>query len=206
MLRSIPVSPRAAILSSALWLVVAMLLVGCAGQKEPATKALADAEAAIASVRDDASRYALTDLQGVEATHAALKANLANGDYKAVLAGAPQLMSAVSSLKTEVAARKSAAEAAAAAASGEWSALAQDVPKMVQAIQSRVDTLSASRKLPKNVSQGSFDLAKSGLDMMKTTWAEASSEYSSGDTVNAVAKAKLVQEKGAEVLKLLGMS
>jgi hypothetical protein len=198
--------PTRAIAMSAIWLAMAMLIVGCARQKEPATKALAQAEAAIASVRDDANRYAPGDLQGIEATHAALKANLANGDYKAVLAGAPQLMSAVDSLKTSVAARKAEAEAAAEAASGEWNALAEDVPKMVQAIQSRVDTLSASRKLPKNVSQGSFDQAKSGLDMMKTTWAEASSEYSAGDPVNAVAKAKQVQEKGAEVLKLLGMS
>ncbi len=205
MVRSIPLSTRAVVMS-AIWLAMAMIIVGCAGQKEPATKALAEAEAAIASVRDDASRYAPEDLRGIEATHAALKANLANGDYKAVLAGAPQLMSAVDSLKTSVAARKAEAEAAAAAASGEWNALAEDVPKMVQAIQSRVDTLGASRKLPRNVSQGSFDQAKSGLDMMKTTWAEASSDYSAGDPVNAVAKAKRVQEKGAEVLKLLGMS
>ena len=205
MARSISLSTRS-IVMSAVWLLLASLLVACAGQKEPATKALAQAESAIASVRDDATRYAPADLQGIEATLAALKANLANGDYKAVIAGAPQLMSAVDSLKTSVAARKSEAEAAAAAASGEWNALADDVPKLVQVIQSRVDTLSASRKLPKNVSQGSFDQAKSGLDMMKTTWAEASSEYSAGDPVNAVAKAKMVQEKGAEVLKLLGMS
>ncbi len=205
MVRSMSLSTRAVVMS-AIWLLLASLIVACAGQKEPATKALAEAEAAIASVRDDANRYAPEDLQGIEATHAALKANLANGDYKAVIAGAPQLVSAVDSLRTSVAARKSEAEAAAAAAAGEWNALAEDVPKLVQAIQSRVDSLSASRKLPRNLSQGSFDQAKSGLDMMKTTWAEASSEYSAGDPVDAVAKAKQVQEKGAEVLKLLGMS
>lgn len=191
---------------NAIWLTMAMIIVGCAGQKDPATKALAEAEAAIASVRDDAARYLPADLQGIEATHAALKANLASGDYKAVLAGAPQLMSAVTSLKSAVEVKKSEAEAAMAAASSEWNTLAEDVPKMVQAIQSRVDALSASKKLPKNVTQGSFNLAKSGLDTMKTTWADASAEFSAGDPVGAVSKAKLVQEKGAEVLKLLGMS
>ncbi len=42
--------------------------------------------------------------------------------------------------------------------------------------------------------------------MMKTTWADASAAFSSGDPVDAVSKAKQVKEKGAEVLKLLGMS
>ncbi len=196
-------SPR---LIHAIWLTMAMVIVGCAGQKEPATKALAQAEAAIASVREDAAKYSPADLQAVEATYAALKANLASGDYKAVLAGAPQLMSAVTSLKSGVDAKKAEAEAAMAAATGEWNALSQDVPKMVEAIQSRVDSLSASKRLPKNVTQGSFDQAKSGLDMMKTTWADASAAFSSGDPVDAVSKAKQVKEKGAEVLKLLGMS
>jgi len=41
---------------------------------------------------------------------------------------------------------------------------------------------------------------------MRATWTEASTDYSSGNPVEAVAKAKMVEEKGAEVLKLLGMS
>lgn len=187
-------------------LATALLIVGCANQKEPAMKLVADAESALAGIKEDAAKYAPADLQSVEASVASLKDNAAKGDYKAVLAGAPAVMSAIDSLKAAVAAKKSEAEAAMAAAATEWSSLSADVPKMVEAIQSRVDILGKSKKLPKNVSQEAFDAAKSGLDSMKSLWAEASSAFTSGDAVNAVDKAKGVKAKGEEVLKLLGMS
>jgi hypothetical protein len=184
----------------------ALLMVGCAGQKGPATQAISAAEAALAAVKDEAGKYLPNDLQGAEATLASLKDGLAKGDFKAVLAGAPALMTSLSSLKDSVAAKKTEMEAAAAAATTSWGSLSTDLPKMVGAIQSRVDMLSKSKHLPKGIDQAGFDSAKSGLDMMKNTWTEATAAFSSGNAVDAVAKAKMVQEKGAEVLKLLGMS
>ena len=82
--------------------------------------------------------------------------------------------------------------------------MSADVPKMVEAIQSRVDILSSSKKLPKNVSQEALESAKSGLEWMKSTWAEASAE-SADKPAEAVEKAKAVKAKGAEVLAALGM-
>jgi hypothetical protein len=195
-------------LTHSIWLslATALLVVGCANQKEPAMKLVADAESALSAVKDDAAKYVPSDLQSVEASVASLKDNVAKGDYKAVLAGAPAVMSAIDSLKAAVVAKKAEAEAAMAAAATEWSSLSADVPKMVEAIQSRVDILGKAKKLPKNLSQEAFDSAKSGLDSMKSLWAEASSAFSSGDAVNAVDKAKGVKAKGEEVLKLLGMS
>jgi hypothetical protein len=93
-----------------------------------------------------------------------------------------------------------------AAATEQWNSLSADVPKMVAAIQSRVDILGQSRKLPKNVSQAAFDSAKSGLEYMKSTWAEATSAFSSGDAASAVDKANAVKLKGNEVLQALGMT
>jgi hypothetical protein len=93
-----------------------------------------------------------------------------------------------------------------AEATGQWNSLSADVPKMVAAIQSRVDILGKSRKLPKNVSQAAFDSAKSGLEYMKSTWAEATSAFSSGDASSAIDKANAVKQKGNEVLQSLGMT
>ncbi|MEO8062749.1 MAG: hypothetical protein ABI821_08360 [Pseudomonadota bacterium] len=196
------------ILIHSIWLslATALLVVGCANQKEPAMKMVAEAESALAGIKDDAAKLLPSDLQSVEASVAALKDDVAKGDYKAVLAGAPAVMSAINSLKEAVAARKSEVEAAMAAATAEWGSLSADVPKMVEAIQSRLDILGKAKKLPKSLSQEAFDSAKSGLDSMKSMWAEASSAFTSGDAVNAVEKAKGVKAKGEEVLKLLGMS
>jgi hypothetical protein len=186
-------------------LLAAAMLFACASQKEPAEKAVAQVEASIAALKEDASKYAASELQGVEASLGALKDKLAGGDYKSVLAEVPKLQAAVTSLQSTVSEQKANAEAAMAAAKEQWISLSADVPKMVAAIQSRVDILDKSRKLPKNVSQSAFDSAKSGLDYMKTTWAEATSAFSSGDAVSAVDKANAVKQKGNEVLAQLGM-
>jgi hypothetical protein len=77
---------------------------------------------------------------------------------------------------------------------------------MVDAIQSRVDILGQARKLPKNISQEAFDAAKSGLESMKATWAEATAAFASGDAVDAVSKANSVKQMGTDVLQKLGMT
>ncbi len=187
---------------------VAMLALaaGCANQKGPATKAIGDAEAAIAAFKDDASRLLPNDLSSVETTVAGLKDNLAKGDYKAVLAAAPELTKKITELRDATAAKKAEWEAATAAAKEQWTAYAADLPKMLEAIQSRVDILGKARRLPKNVSKEAFDGAKAGLDWMKSNWAEANDAFNSGNAIDAATKAQAVKDKGAEVLKQLGLA
>ena len=65
------------------WLLAslaALVLVGCAGQKEPAEKALASAQAALATIHDAAQKYAPDQLQAVETQLAGMKDSLAKGD------------------------------------------------------------------------------------------------------------------------------
>lgn len=97
-------------------------------------------------------------------------------------------------------------EAATAAAKEQWTGYAADLPKMVEAIQSRVDILGKARRLPKNVSKDAFDGAKAGLDWMKSNWAAANDAFNSGNAIDAAAKAQAVKDKGAEVLKQLGLA
>jgi hypothetical protein len=179
-----------------------LLATGCARQKNEATQSLTAIETSVNSLRDDASRYAPDAFKGVESTLAMLKDSLAQEDYKAVLAGTPEMQKAVESLKTAIASGKQQFEAAAE----EWTALNATVPKMVEAIQSRVDTLSKSRRLPKNVSKEAFEGAKSGLDSMKAMWNEASAAFTEGKAPEAVEKARAVKIKGDEVLASLGMT
>ncbi len=187
-------------------LLATLLAVGCANQKEPATKALADAEATLATFRDEASRYASTELQSAEAALAALKTSLDKGDYKSVVAGSPALSTQLEGLRTTVTAKKAEAEAASEAAMTSWTAMSADLPKMVEAIQSRVDILSKSKKLPKGMTAAALDSAKAGLEEMKTAWTEATASGASGNAVEAVSRAEAVKAKGAEVMAALGMT
>ena len=168
-------------------LLATLLAVGCANQKEPATKAVADAEATLATFRDEASRYASTELQSAEAAIASLKASLDKGDYKAVVAGAPALSTQLESLRTTVTDKKAEAEAANEAAKANWAPLSADVPKMVEAIQSRVDILSKSKKLPKGLAAATFDSAKASFEEMKATW-QATTAAAAGNAVEAVSQ------------------
>lgn len=183
----------------------ALLAVGCASQKEPATKAVADAESALAAVRDDAAKYAADDLQAVETTLTGLKDNLAKGDFKAVLAAAPGLTTQLSSLKDTAAAKKAEAMAAMEKAKTEYSGLAGSVTSMVAALQSRVDILSSAKKLPRGLDAAKFSGAKTAFEAAKAAAGEATSAATSGDFTTALAKAQEAKAKGTEALTALGM-
>jgi hypothetical protein len=182
----------------------ALFATGCAQQKAPATKALASIEASLAEVRDDAAKYAPDGLKGVESQVERLKESLDKKEYDNVLAGTPALDKAVASLKDAVAAGKKHAAAALAAAKSEWSTLNTEVPKMVENIQTRVDELS-KKKFHIKVSKEELESAKSGLEWMKTEWAEATAASNSGKQIAATEKARAVKAKGEEVQKTLGI-
>lgn len=178
-----------------------VLLAGCANHEDPARQALAAAEASLAEVRVDAAKYAPEELQHAEARLARAKEDLAKEEYKDVLGGATQLTKETATLKEMVVSKQTQD----VAATHEWEALSAEVPKMVQAIEVRVDSLSGS-KLPKDVDKASFEAAKVALQSMKSLWAEASAAFEAGDPIQATDKARKVQAQGAEVIDQLGMS
>ena len=182
------------------------LVVGCSSMKEPATKAIADAEATLATVRDDAARYLPNDLQGVDASIADLKAKLQAGDYQGIMAAVPDLTTKLSALKDAAAAKKTEMEAALEKAKSDWTAMAADLPGMIGALESRVSALSASRKLPKGMDAAKLDSAKTGLAAAKSAWEAASAAFTSGNVMDAVAKAQEAKAKAGEAMAALGMT
>jgi hypothetical protein len=192
-----------------LWLLAAFaaaLVMSCANQKAPAEQAIAGAETSLAAVRDTAQKYAPDQLQAVEDQLKGLKDSLAKGDYRSVLTGAPTVSSAISSLKEAAETKKAEAEAALARAKDAWGPASADVPKMVEALAKRVETLSKSHRLPKGVTKEGLASAKSGLEALKSQWGEATSAATSGDYTAAMNKAEAVRTKAAELMKSVGMS
>jgi hypothetical protein len=179
----------------------AVLASGCANNEEPARAALASAEASLAEVRVDAAKYAPEQLAQVESRLARAKDDLAKEEYTDVLGGATQITKETATLKEVVVSKQTQA----VAATHEWEALSEEVPKMVQAIENRVDSLSGS-KLPKDLDKESFESAKAALVSMKSLWAEASAAFEAGNAILAADKARMVQAKGEEVFDQLGMS
>jgi len=192
-----------------IWLLAALtavLVIGCNMQKGPAEQAVAGAQAALDAVRDAAQKYAPEQLGGVEAQLSDMKGNFQKGDYAAVLAGAPALTAAISSLKDAANAKKAEAEQALAKAKDDWGPASAAVPKMVDDLAKRVEALSKGGKLPKGVTKDAVTAAKSGLDSLKSTWADAANASTSGDYTTAMAKAQAVKDKATALMKSLGMT
>lgn len=178
----------------------ALVLTGCS-EREPATQVVTQAETALEGLRANAAQFAPEELKAPEASLAAMKANLADKDYGAVLKDVPKFNEEVKVLQGAVVTNQTLA----AAASTEWETLNAEVPKTVEALQVRVNALKGTR-LPKEISKATFEMAKSELETMKTTWAEATAAATAGNTQEAADKGRTVQAKGEELKNQLGMT
>jgi hypothetical protein len=114
------------------------LLIACANHQEPAEKLIVSAETAINEYRADGAKYTPDLLQESEAALAKAKQDYAAENYKAVLAAQPVLNEKVTLMRDSIVATQTSM----AAATHEWEELSEEVPKMVQAIEVRVDSLS----------------------------------------------------------------
>ena len=186
--------------------LAAVLATGCENQRAPAEQAVASAESALTTIRDAATHYAPDQLQAVDAQLNSVKAGLSKGDYKGVLAAMPALNTAINSLKDTATAKQQEVDEANSKAKDAWGPMSSDVPKMVDALQSRVDILSKSHHLPKGVTKDTLASAKSGLDSMKAAWSDASNSATSGDYATAVSKGQAVKDQASQLMHSLGMT
>ena len=181
-------------------LAAAMMIAGC-GNRGTAESVIGQADGALTTAKEEASIIAPTELKAAEDTLAHMKQSFEAREYKVVVAEVPKFNDQMRALK-EAVANKQTAEAAAAV---EWSTLNEQVPKAVEAIQARVDSLKPAA-LPKDVTKEELATAKTELETVKTTWAEATAAASAGNTAEAAEKGRVVQAKVEELKNTLGMN
>lgn len=181
-------------------LFAAMMIAGC-GNRGTAENVLGQAEAGLSTIKEEAAVTAPEELKAAEATLAHMKQSFDERDYKVVVADVPQFNAQMTTLKEAVASKQTVE----AAAAQEWSTLNTEVPKAVEAIQARVDSLKPTA-LPKDVTKEELATAKTELEAMKATWAEATAAASAGNTAEATDKGRTVQAKAEELKNQLGMN
>ena len=81
--------------------IATLLVSACSSQKEPAEQAINKIDNTMAMIHDSAAKYTPDALPGVEAQVAAIKQTYAKGDYAGVLAQAPAVNTAVSTLRSD---------------------------------------------------------------------------------------------------------
>jgi len=186
--------------------LTALIVIGCTSQKEPAEHAVANIDAALGTGHDAAAKYAPDQLQSVEAQVATLKDNLSKGDYKKVLADAPAVTTAVANLQQAAISKQEEADTKLAQTKQQWRTLSAEVPKTVAAIRSRVEELSKLRRPPKGISKAAFESAKAGLELLQSTWSEATDAVAKEDYAGGVAKGQAAKDQATEIMHTLGMT
>jgi len=181
-----------------LLVIFVLFLAACAREKGPAEQAIKAAEEALNAAKGEAMKYIPDQVKSVEDAIKGAKDSFAKGDYKAALAAAKDLPQKAKDLVAAAAAKKAEMTKA-------WDEMSAGLPKMVEAIKGRVDVLSKSRKLPANLDKAKFEGAKTGLEEITKTWADAEGAQKAGNLADALAKAKTVKEKAVEIMTTLGM-
>jgi hypothetical protein len=178
--------------------LIGLVLVACASDKDPAEKAIKAAEDLVNSTVPEASKYVPDQAKALQDSLKGVKDTFAKGDYKAALAGAGEISGKAKAVADTAAAKK-------AELAKSWADMSAGMPKVLDAIKSRVDILSQAKKLPAGMDKAAVDGAKSGLDTITKTWADAQSAFTSGNVTDALAKASTVKTQAAEIMTKLGM-
>jgi predicted small lipoprotein YifL len=180
-------------------LLVATLLAACgSADKGPAETALKAAEAAVNTAKAEVSKYLPDQASALDAGLAAAREKFNKGDFKTALSDAQAVTAKANELASAAAAKK-------AELSKAWEEVSTGMPKVMEAIKSRVDILSQSKKLPAGISKEKFAEAKAGLEEITKQWTEATAASTSGNLADALAKAGAAKKKAAEVLVALNM-
>jgi hypothetical protein len=166
---------------------------------EPAKNALDNINSTLNAVSADAQKYVPDQFTQAQSKVAELTASFEKKDYAAVVAGAPAVLAEVNGLAGAAAAKK---DEILKALGNEWRGLAASVPQSLSAVQTRIDALSKTKHVPKDIDLG---VAKSGLADATSAWDKAQTAFKSGNAADAVTAAKDANGKlasAAAALKL----
>jgi hypothetical protein len=169
-----------------LMLIAMWMLVGCSSQKEPAQIALGNIEATLIASSGDAAKYVPDQLMDVQSKLGRLQASFDAKDYAAVVAGAPEVMTAAHSLISAAATAKVATDKV---LGEEWMGLAAIIPDYMAAIRGRIELLGkkSSGRLAAGIDLGA---ASERLDGAVSLWSKAQAAFATGNMTEAVSTAQ----------------
>jgi hypothetical protein len=183
-----------------------LMLAACGGQQEPAKQAIESAEQRLAAIREDAKVYLPEELGRMEASLAAMKSNYEKGNYSAVLAASRVLNTSLSTATSTIESQRGDMEAMTAELTNQWNSLSEELPEMVETVTARVESLTKTGKLPKDVDAATFERVKADAKAMTDRWQQALGAFSAGNMQEAVDMANAAKDKGSAVQMTLGMT
>jgi hypothetical protein len=182
----------------ALMVVISLILVACSSNKEPAAAAIKAGEDAFNAAKTEAMKFVPDQVKSVEDVIKAAKASFDKGNFDEALNTAKAITDKVKEMNAAVAARKENL-------ARNWAEISLGVPEMLEAIKSRLDTLKASKRLPKTLDKAKLEGAEKHYEIAATIWDVAKSFFSEGNIADATAMAESAKEDAVEAMKFLDM-
>jgi hypothetical protein len=183
-------------------LLATVALAACGNPIEPARKAVGEAEAALATLKDEAAKYVPKQLEAVDRKLATLKAAMEKQDYAAALADAPAVLAEAKVLAETIVAKKAEYVAA---LNGDWASISTSLPESVAALEARLTALANSKTLPPGLTRDTVAAAQGRLDELRTEWTGATAAFASGRLEEAVAKGEAARARAEQLMQVLGM-
>lgn len=182
--------------------LLALLLVACNSQKQPAEAAFAQIQSSLTPVSAELEKYAPAEFAQLAALIDDMKSKLNAKDYEGVVALRAQAMQQLAAVSGAAGKRKNELLQQFA---GEWKALQVAVPNLLAQLNSRVNYLQGRGKLPADVAASTLQQAKQSITELNEEWTMALNATRNRDTETAVTKAQAIQKRGAEVGAMLGL-
>jgi len=179
--------------------VSAFFLISCSRDKDPADLAIKAAETAINATKAEAVKMVPDQVKSLDDSLAAAKEKFAKGEYKAALDEATHLpvkakgVTAAAKVKKEELTKK-------------WTETSQELPKMIEDVQGKVDALSKLKRLPAKLKKDKFEEAKAGLASAKDEWTKAQESFKNEKFTDAINAAGSLKDKVINIMGTLGMS
>lgn len=180
-------------------LVATLALGACgSGDKGPAEAALAAAGKAVDAVREDGTKYAGEQFTQLEAALNTAREKLSKGEFKTALESAGGLADKAKDVAKAAADKKAQLTAA-------WGEFEAGVPKMMEGLKARLDSLAQSKKLPDGMDKAKLDGLRAAYEEAAGMFAKAKEAAASGDFFNATDLGAKIKAKIAEIAAALGL-
>ena len=179
--------------------VSAFFLISCSRDKDPADLAIKAAETAINATKAEAVKMVPDQVKSLDDSLAAAKEKFAKGEYKAALDEATLLPIKAKGVMAAAKAKKEEL-------TKKWTETSQELPKMIEDVQNKVDALSKLKRLPAKLKKDKFEEAKAGLASVKDEWTKAQESFKNEKFTDAINVAGSVKDKVINIMEALGMS
>jgi len=161
--------------------------------------AMKAAEEAVNTAKAEAGKYLPDEVKSLEESLASLKDKFAKKEFAAVVTEGQALSAKAKEVMDSAKLKKEEMTAS-------WTSMSQELPKMVDMMQSKVDLLSQAKKLPADLSTEKFAEAKAGLASVKEEWSKALQNFNAGNVADAVSSGKALKERALQIMGSLGLA